>query len=486
MTRAEAAPPAHRHPAVLLALLCTASFMTTLDVFIVNVGLRPIGAALHHTALADLSWILNAYAIVFAALLVPAGRLADRYGVKGTFLLGLAAFGTGSLGAAVSGDLWLLVGLRCVQAIGAAAILPTSLGLILNGMPPARIPRSIQVWAISGSLGAAAGPTLGGLLVEASWRWIFIVNVPIALSAALIAARVAPDPRHNTETRIPDVAGGIALMLGIGGLTMALVEGPAWGWSSAGVIVAFVVAVAAIALTVLRSARAASPVVDLTLFRDRTFSWANAGAFTLSLAFGLQLLGLVFWMQEGWGWSAIRTGLAISPGPIMVSITSLGLRRHTAKLPAGMVAALGGLALAAGAILIGSQLSAVHDYAAEVLPGWLLCGVGVGLWTPTLVSTATSGLARHQTSTGSAIVQMNRQIGLTLGVALLVVIIGSSQISLSTLHRFDHAWYWSAAVSILGAVTCLPLVVHERRAARAATTVTGDDSREALVRPGSR
>ncbi|MBM9503088.1 MFS transporter [Actinacidiphila acididurans] len=447
----------HRHPAVLLAVLSTATFMTTLDVFIVNVGLRPIGAALHHSSLADLSWILNAYAIVFAALLVPAGRLADRYGVKGTFLFGLAVFGAGSLGAALCGNVWLLVLLRCVQAVGAAAIMPTSLALILNGMPRERIARSIQVWAISGSLGASAGPTLGGLLVEASWRWIFIVNVPIALAALGMAMRTAPDPRHSTETRIPDLLGGAFLMTGIGALTLALVQGPAWGWGSGSIVGAFMVAALALAAAVLRSALASSPVIDLTLFRDRTFTWANIGAFMLSLAFGLQLLGLVFWMQEGWGWSAIRTGLAISPGPVMVSVTSLGLRRYTSKLPAGLVAAIGGIALGTGAVLIGTSLGARPDYA-EVLPGWILCGAGVGLWTPTLVGAATSGLARHQTSTGSAVVQMNRQIGLTLGVAVLVVVIGSSRIDRAALDRFTQAWWWSAALSLAGAFTCLPLL----------------------------
>ncbi|QIQ01903.1 MFS transporter [Streptomyces liangshanensis] len=457
MTVPSVAPSRHRHPGVLLAVLSTATFMTTLDVFIVNVGLRPIGAALHESSLANLSWILNAYAIVFAALLVPAGRLADRYGVKGTFLSGLAVFGLGSVGAALCGDVWLLVALRCVQAVGAAAIVPTSLALILNGMPKERIPRSIQIWAISGSLGASAGPTLGGLLVEASWRWIFIVNAPIALGALLIAVRTAPDPRHNTETRIPDLLGGALLITGIGALTLALVQGPTWGWGSGRTLGALVAAVLALGATVLRSARASAPVIDLTLFRNRTFTWANVGVFLLSLAFGLQLLGLVFWMQEGWGWSAIRTGLAISPGPVMVSVTSLGLRRYTAKLPAGLVAAAGGVLLGLGAVLIGSSLGASPDYY-EVLPGWILCGAGTGLWTPTLIGAASSGLAPHQTSTGSAVVQMNRQIGLTLGVALLVVVVGSSQIDLAALPQFLHAWWWSAALSLLGALTCLFLL----------------------------
>lgn len=200
--------PARSHPALLLGVLCLATFMTGLDVFIVNVGLHPIGRALGQGSLADLSWILNAYAIVFAALLVPAGRLGDRYGVKPMFLLGLVLFTAGSLGCALSGGLWPLVGLRCLQAVGAAALVPTSLGLVLTAIPADRRARSIQFWAISGSLGAAAGPALGGLLVQASWRWIFVVNLPIGIAATAVAALVAPNSRHSRETGTPDLSPG--------------------------------------------------------------------------------------------------------------------------------------------------------------------------------------------------------------------------------------------------------------------------------------
>src|SRR5277367_109743 len=170
-------------PNAVLLILCAATVMSSLDLFIVNVGLRSIGHDVGQSSLAHLSWVLNAYAIVFAALLVPAGRLADRYGNKPAFLIGLALFTAGSLGCALSGNLWLIVGLRCLQAVGAAALVPTSLGLILTAIPVERRPHAIQIWAVSGSLGAAAGPALGGLLVQLSWRWIFILNVPIGLAA---------------------------------------------------------------------------------------------------------------------------------------------------------------------------------------------------------------------------------------------------------------------------------------------------------------
>src|SRR5258708_21521412 len=166
------------HPSALLAVLCAATFMTSLDVFIVNVGLRLIGKDLGSGSLADLSWIITAYAIVLAALLVPAGRLADRYGVKQAFLFGLAVFTLGSLGCALSSDLWVIVGLRCVQALGAAALVPTSLGLILTAIPAERRKHSIQIWAVSGSLAPAPRPALGGPLVPASCRSLSPPHLP--------------------------------------------------------------------------------------------------------------------------------------------------------------------------------------------------------------------------------------------------------------------------------------------------------------------
>lgn len=348
----------HPRPSALLAVLCVATFMSGLDIFVVNVALRPIGSALGETSLAHLSWVLNAYAILFGALLVPAGRLADRYGVKGTFLFGLAVFTAGSLGDALSGDLWVLVALRCVQAVGAAALVPTSLGLVLTGMPPERVKRSVQIWSIAGSIGAAAGPAVGGLLVEASWRWIFIINVPIGIAAFIAAVVLAPDARHNRETGIPDPLGGALLVVGIGALSLALIQGPDWGWAGLRTLGAFAAALASLALFVLRSLRAKVPVVNLELFGNRNFSWANVANFSLSIGFGIQLLGMVLWLQEGWGWSAVRTGLCIAPGPVMVSVTALGLRRFTSKLPEGLVAVAGALVMALGGLLIGTSVTA--------------------------------------------------------------------------------------------------------------------------------
>ena len=218
-----------------------------------------------------------------------------------------------------------------------------------------------------------------------------------------------------------------------------------------------------LALFTTRSSRHASPIIDLHLFRNPVFAWANVAMFLISISFGAQLLGLVLWLQQGRGWSAIETGFGIAPGPVMVSVAAIGLRRYTALIPAGIVAAVGALLMGGGGVLIGFSLGPHSSYAATILPGWLIIGVGVGFAIPTLVAAGTAGLRADQTSTGSAIVQMGRQIGSVLGVAILVVILGSSTASTSNLDHFVHVWWWAAILAFLSAGASLS--VTPRRAA---------------------
>src|SRR3954467_12438195 len=225
----------------VLPVLSVAAFMASLDLFIVNVAFDDIGRDFSGSSLADLSWILNAYAILYAALLVPLGRLADRYGQRAGFLAGLAVFTLGSAACAASPGLTALIAFRGVQAIGAAALTPTSLGLLLNATPPERRVRAVRIWAATGGLAAAAGPVVGGLLVNTSWRWVFLVNIPIGIAAFVVAARIVPASRDLTSTRLPDAWGAVLLTAAIGGLALGLVKSPDWGWTSGRTTVSFVV-----------------------------------------------------------------------------------------------------------------------------------------------------------------------------------------------------------------------------------------------------
>jgi MFS family permease len=339
-------------------------------------------------------------------LLVPAGSLADRFGSRRAVLIGLAVFALASIAAGFATDLWQIVAMRCLQAAGAATLVPATLGLILVVVPPASRPGAVRTWAVSGSIGAAAGPALGGLLVELSWRWVFLFSAPVCLIALLGILALAPRDRPAAALGAPDLAGGALLALAISLLVLALVEGGTWGWGSARVLGALGAATVAAAILIHRSARLAAPIVDLALFTVRPFAWANAAYVVFAISFSAQLLALTLWLQNVWGWGPLATGLGLAPAPAVVFLVGLGLQRRLERFPDGAVAATGAVLLGLGALVIAQSLGRSTDYLTQILPGWLLVGAGVGLAIPTFVGAATRGLRRNHASTGSAVVQM--------------------------------------------------------------------------------
>jgi EmrB/QacA subfamily drug resistance transporter len=438
-------------PRAVLVILSAAAFMASLDLFIVNVALSDIGHDLGSGSLSDLSWVLNGYAIIYAALLVPAGRLADRFGRKSGFLLGLAVFVLASLGCALSGDLEVLVAFRLLQAAGAALLTPTSLGLLLAATPAEKRASAVRAWAASGSLAAALGPVVGGLLVEASWRWIFLVNLPFGLAALVAAFLLVPDSDHDRGLLLPDLLGGLILIVSIGTLATGLVKAPEWGWSSGSTIGALLLSAVALVGFLLRSHRHPVPVVDLGLLKHRSFAWSNATALLFSAAFAANLLSFVLWMEGVWHWSALRTGLGVAPGPLMVPVFAAIGHRLTSRFKVGQVTAAGSLLLGAGVVLVLTSISPTPSYAADFLPGWLIGGIGVGLALPTILSSATADLAPHQASTGSAIVNMSRQIGAVLGISVLVAVLALG----GPISAFRHAWWVVVGLAVAGAVTAV-------------------------------
>jgi MFS family permease len=212
----------------VLATLSLANVMALLDLFVVNVALHDIGVGLHYqSSLSDVAWVLNAYALFFGALLIPAGRFADKYGRKAAFILGLAVFTVASLACAVSPDLWVLVGFRCVQAAGAAMIIPASLGLVLTTLPPDRVKRGVRVWAVSGAAAGSIGLVVGGLLTALSWMWIFI-NLPIGIVAVLVTWKMIP-VRYDRTTGMPGLFGSLMFVVTIGAISLGLLNGSSWG-----------------------------------------------------------------------------------------------------------------------------------------------------------------------------------------------------------------------------------------------------------------
>jgi EmrB/QacA subfamily drug resistance transporter len=440
-------------PGLILAVLAAAAFMASLDVFIVNVAFPDIGSDFHGASLSNLSWILNGYAIVYAAMLVPLGRLADRYGRKAGFIAGLTLFTIASAACALSTGLWLLVAFRVLQAVGAAALTPASLGLLLTSTPPERRIRAVRIWAASGALAAAIGPVVGGVLVQASWRWVFLVNVPVGIAAVIAAVRQIPDSRDESVTRTPDLVGAALLAVAIGSVSLGLVKGAGWGWSSTATLASFGVAALGVLGFWFRSEHHPMPIVEPALLRVRAFAWSNVTSLLFSISFGAGLLGMILWTQEVWGYSALRTGLAIAPGPVMVPLFVALNQRFANRVRPGRVAASGNVLFALGTLLILTRVGEHPHYVSEILPGWLLIGIGVGLALPTILSAATADLPPGRAATGSAVVNMSRQIGTVLGVSVLVAVIGSHASYGARHAAFQDAWWIIVGCSLVAALS---------------------------------
>ncbi|NUR31372.1 MAG: MFS transporter, partial [Catenulispora sp.] len=296
---------------VVFAVVASSVFVANLDLFIVNVALPAMGRSFHGSGLTSLSWVLNAYAIVFAALLVAAGRFADRVGHKPVFLAGLMVFTLASVACAASPGVAVLVSARVLQAAGAALLMPTSLALLLATTPAERRAHAVRMWASIGGIAASLGPVAGGLLVEAGWRWVFLVNVPVGIAAVLAGIRVLParPPGHDGDRgAFPDLFGAALLTAAIAVLALGLIKASTWGWTDARTLGCLAFAAVATVGFLMRSARHPAPIVTLPLFRIRGFSAASAGLTLFSVAFAAALLGAILWIQDVWGWSAVRTG----------------------------------------------------------------------------------------------------------------------------------------------------------------------------------
>ena len=440
---------------VAAGVVVLAVFMTNLDLWIVNVALPAMGSSFSHgdhpASLGDLSWVLNAYAITLAALLVVLGRAGDRIGQRPVFIAGVVVFALASLACALAPTLWVLVLARVVQAAGAAAQLPTSLALLLAAVPAERRTGATRTWAAFGGLAAAAGPVIGGLLVEIDWRWVFVVNLPIGVLAVVAGLLVLPAPAARETGPLPDVWGAVLITAAVATLTGALVEAPGWGWASGRTLALLAAALVTGAWFGVRSVRHATPLLELHLLRLPRFGVAGAGTFVFGVAFAIMLLSNVLWCQDVWHWSALRTGVALVPGPALVPIVTALTSRAIRRFGPGPLVVAGGLLFAAGLLWRTVTVSATPHYLHDLLPSMILTGAGVGLTIGTLIAAGVQSLPGDRTATGSALVNSFRQISSTVGVAVLVTILGA-RVDAGSVGGFRLAWAIGAVLSVVTAV----------------------------------
>ncbi len=439
-------------PSLVLVIVCAGVVLASLDLFIVNLAMPSMARDLHEHSLSTLSWVLSGYAIVYASLLVLLGRLSEARARQNAFLAGALLFTLASAACGLATSLGMLIAFRVIQAVGAALLTPASLSMVLATAAPEKRAGAVRAWTAVGGAAAALGPVVGGPLVALSWRWIFFVNVPIGLAAVIVGWLRLPNvPGHPVKA--PDAFGATLVTAGVGLLSLGLVQGNAWGWGSARVIGSLIAAVVLLVGFVTHLLRHDNPLFDPALFRARAFRGASIVALIYSIAFGAMLLSIVLWMQDVWHWSALQTGLAFAPGPLMVPLFGLLITgRLIARFGPGRVIAVGA-SLYAGGVAWWAWRAGLHpDYLGQVLPGTLMTGAGVGLTMPTFMSTGAGALPPQAFATGSAVLNMLRQVGLAVGVAVFVAVVGSPRTPHASLTAWQRGWTVIAATSVLAAL----------------------------------
>ena len=445
-------------PGVVFAVTALGVFMGSLDLSVVNVAFPSLEASFPGDTTAALTWVLTGYGIVFGALLVTAGRTADRVGGRRVFFAGLLVFCAGSALCGFAPSLPDLVAGRLVEGAGAAAMLPSSLGLILGAFPAERRAQVVAAWSGVGALAVATGPTIGAALVAlASWRLVFSVNLPLGLAAYVAGRRVLAPGDGIDAGAAPDYPGVALVTAALAALVLGIAEGPGWGWSSPAVVAAFVGSVLVGAAFVRRSARHPAPVLDLSLFAERSFAVANAATLLYAMGFFAMLLGNILFLTGVWHWSILAAGLAVTPGPLVVAAVSWPAGRLAARVGFRPVLGAGAVLFAGGLASYATRVGVRPDYLGAWLPAVLVTGVGIGLTFPVLGAAAVSSLPPDRFAVGSAVNQTARQVGGALGIALLAVLLGAASTGPAALSHFRHLWWFAAAMAVASGLASLLL-----------------------------
>jgi len=440
------------------AIASVAVFLVSLDATVLYAAFPALRAAFPKASAADLSWVLNAYTVVYAALLVPAGRLADLRGRKRMFSTGVAVFVFGSLVCSLAPSAELLVVARAGQAVGAALLIPASLSIVLAAFPVTKRAVVVALWGAVSGLAAAVGPSLGSVLVQhLGWQAAFLINLPIG-GVALYRAITTFDESTNPEAGAPlDLVGITLVIAAVGCIAFGLVRSEERGWQSAAVLGALATGALALATFIAWSRRVPHPAIDLTLFENRTYAFVNLATLAFGIGFAMMFFSLFLFLTGVWRYSLAHAGFAAAPGPLLVVPTAIVSGRFAARIGHRPLLVAGALVFATGTLgntaLLGTTPAYLH-----LLPGMLLTGLGVGMVMPSLSAAAVARLPPARFGVGSAVNQAVRQIGSVFGVALVVVLLGRAP----TLAAFDHVFLGETVFALLTAALALPVDTRPR------------------------
>jgi len=435
-------------------------FMIMLDNTVVNVALPTIQRELG-AGLSQLEWIVSGYALTFAALMLTGGKLADLFGRRRVFVIGLALFSGSSLACALAPSAGFLIGARVVQGAGAALMNPATLSIISATFPPRQRGAAIGIWAGVSALALAIGPLVGGLLTEhVGWSAIFYINVPIGLLAIAASFLLIDESKDTTEGQRPDLPGQLTSAVGLFALTYGLIEANGYSWASGRILGAFALAAAALSAFVLLERHQRVPMLDLRLFRNGTFAGANIVLLLVALAMFGVFFFLSLYMQNILGYSPVKAGAAFLPMTVLIIIVAplagrLSDRRGSRWLLTG------GMALLALQLFYFSRLGA-HEGFWDLVPGMLLGGVGMASVMAPASAAALSAVPVDQAGVGSAVLNSSRQLGGSIGIALMGAImaheIGGRPTPTAFVHGLSVALEVAAAIAVAGALVAAVLV----------------------------
>jgi EmrB/QacA subfamily drug resistance transporter len=439
-------------------------FMIMLDNTVVNVALPAIQEDLA-ADLSELEWIVTGYALTFAALMLTGGKLADLLGRRLIFVVGLAIFTASSLACGFAGSGEMLIAARIVQGAGAAMMNPATLSIISATFPPHQRGMAIGIWAGVAALALAIGPLVGGLLTEhASWHWIFFINVPIGVLAIVASYLLIDESRDTSEEQRLDLPGLVTSGVGLFSLTYGLIEGNTYGWTSGRIVVAFAVAVVALVGFVLLERHQRTPMLDLSLFRNRTFAGANAVMLLVSLAMFGVFFFVSLYMQNILGYSAVQAGAAFLPMTLLIVLIA-PLAGKTSDLFGSRWLMGTGMSLLAAQLFYFSRLG-LHETYWSILPAMLIGGIGMALVMTPSAAAAMSGVSVNKAGVGSAVLNSARQVGGSVGIALIGAIVAHVAAGRRTPDAFADGFSTALVVASLIALAGAGLAILTVRAPR--------------------
>ena len=408
----------------MLVICCSSLFIVGLDSTIVNVALPVIGRDLH-ASVAGLQWTIDGYVLVLASLLMLSGATADRVGRRRVFLLGLAVFTAGSGLCSLAPGLSWLIAFRTVQAIGGSMLNPVAMSIITNTFTDrAERARAIGIWGATWGLSMAFGPVLGGLLVDSvGWRGVFWVNIPVGIAAIALTARFVPESRAPRPRR-PDPVGQALIVVMLGSLTYAIIEGPGLGWHAPEIMALFAVAAVSLAVFVAYEAHRTEPVLDPRFFRSAPFAGSVLTAISATAAIGGFLFLATLYLQDVRGMSALYAGLHMLPMAVVMALGSVLSSRILARRGARLPMLSAGVSLAAGGVLL-SRLT-VSSPTGPIIIAFAIFGIGAGMVNAPITYAAVSGMPVSQAGVASGIASTSRQVGVSLGVAVTGSILAAS------------------------------------------------------------